>query len=46
VMTKYRAKTGRCEGRAAVRTLEDEEKEWGARPGPFQAKIYSLRIKS
>ena len=50
VMTKDRAKTGRCEGRAPVWTFKDEEKERGARLGPFQAKVAvdyldGLRVK-
>jgi hypothetical protein len=39
VMTKYRAKTGRCERRASVRPLKHEEEKWRARLGPFEAKI-------
>ena len=50
VMTKDRAKTGRCEGLSPVWAFEDEEKEGGTRLGSFQAKVAvhhpdGLRVK-
>jgi hypothetical protein len=39
VMTKDRPETGRSEGRASVWAFKDEEKEWGACLGSFQAKV-------
>jgi hypothetical protein len=39
MMTKDRAKAGRFERRASVRTFEDQKEERRARLGPFQAVL-------